>query len=189
MEGFFKNGEGSDCKMEQRDEGRGGGVILPGLQHGENLEGRWKRKVMPVQGRAFPETAELGGKESQDRRGLWKPSGPLALSESPRAALLEDGAMAPNPGPPASPSSSVSQLFSAPRAIKSHRWWILPWSNQRAGESLGEGALVGMGEGRLSWHLFSIWIWRRHSAACSKEMKLRTGCWGGWQEGSMSLLP
>ena len=76
MEGFFKNGEGSDCKMEQRDEGRGGGVILPGLQHGENLEGRWKRKVMPVQGRAFPETAELGGKESQDRRGLWKPSGP-----------------------------------------------------------------------------------------------------------------
>uniref|UniRef100_A0A8B9WAA9 Macrophage colony-stimulating factor 1 n=1 Tax=Bos mutus grunniens TaxID=30521 RepID=A0A8B9WAA9_BOSMU len=74
-------------------------------------------------------------------------------------------------------------------AIKSHRWWILPWSNQRAGESLGEGALVGMGEGRLSWHLFSIWIWRRHSAACSKEMKLRTGCWRGWQEGSMSLLP
>lgn len=87
--------------------------------------------------------------------------------------------MAPHPGPPPSPRSTVSQLFSAPRAIESHRWWILPWSNQRAGESLGEGALVGT-ERVLSWHLFSIWNWRRHSAACSKEMKLRMGCGGGW---------
>ena len=104
MEGFFKNGGGSGCKIDQRDEGRGVGVILPGLQHGENPEGRRRRKVMPVQGRAFPETAELGGKESQDRRGLWKPSGPLALSESLRAALLEDGAVAPNPGPQPPPA-------------------------------------------------------------------------------------
>lgn len=58
VEGFFKNGEGSGCKTDQRDGGRGVEDILPGLQCCENLEGRRRRKVMPVQGRAFPETLQ-----------------------------------------------------------------------------------------------------------------------------------
>ena len=78
VEGFFKNGEGSGCKTDQRDGGRGVEDILPGLQCCENLEGRRRRKVMPVQGRAFPETLQSWGVgvPGQERplEALW-PSG------------------------------------------------------------------------------------------------------------------